>query len=245
MSRHARASHGPGAGRFGFSMLEMAIVLVIAGIILGIGTTAWLTMNEARRITLTSNRMAAARDCLINRVVTGKTYPRYTPGGDYSQETSQEVDRCLAQRSDGWGQPILFIGGVWDDGGTTRWLGENGDECLVSDPTLPDTHPCFGDPVLPIEGNGTIASAVTDKDGSEVEDVVFVLLSYGENRVADPTNSGYDTLHNIAGGQLANTLNPNDRPNFEVEDVNKRDEDDVVMIVTVQDLLAAIARSEQ
>jgi prepilin-type N-terminal cleavage/methylation domain-containing protein len=242
--RHARASNGLKSFSFGFSLLEVAIVLVIAGIILGIGTSAWLTMNEARRITLTTNRMRAARDCLINRVIVGKTYSQYTPGGDYSNETTFEVDRCLSQRVDGWGQPILFLGGVWDDAGTpTRLSGE----CIISDSTLPIDHPCFDEAVRPIEGDTSGTSSVRDKDGSWIEDVAFLLISYGADRQADPTNSGYDGLFDIPNDQFANTLNPTDpnRPNFEVEAGNESVEDDIVMIVTVQDLLAAIARSEQ
>jgi hypothetical protein len=98
--------------------------------------------------------------------------------------------------------------------------------------------------VAPIEGNGAGTSSVIDKDGNQVEDVAFVLVSYGADRQFDATNSGYGTLDPL-NGPFTITLDTANRPDFEVEPINEPDEDDIVLIVTYPELLAAIARSEQ
>lgn len=227
--RHARASNGLKSFSFGFSLLEVAIVLVIAGIILGIGTSAWLTMNEARRITLTTNRMRAAKDCLITRVVNSKKYPERAPTDDYANETRYEVSRCLAQRNDGWGQPIYFLEG-FRPGGAGLAGG-----CLFQDEALPEDHPCGVDnaPVLP-----SVDSQAIDKDGAPaVDDVAFVLVSFGSDLTADDVSYGSV----LTGGVLAATMTASTTPDFTFSN----GEDDVVMIVTYPELLAAIARSEE
>jgi hypothetical protein len=70
------------------------------------------------------------------------------------------------------------------------------------------------------------------------------LISYGQDRAADATNSGYAGSFDIPNDQFANILDPNDRPDFTFEDANP-DEDDIVLIVTYPDILAALARSGQ
>lgn len=223
--KNSRISSGSRPIPSGFSLIEMALVLVVVGIILGIGTSAWLSINDARRITVTSNRMQAAKNCLITRVVNSHRYPKYTSG--YSDPNANEVDRCLGERIDAWGQPIRFLEGFQDGGGTLAGA------CLVADDALPTSHPCHPDnaPVLPEDGSS--GSTAVDKDGNTVEDVVFILLSFGEDMTADDASYGTPLNTDIATQMTA-------EPNFEEDP----DEDDIVLIVTVHDLLAAIARSE-
>jgi prepilin-type N-terminal cleavage/methylation domain-containing protein len=220
--KRAHAEGGRGAPDFGFTLVEAAIVLVIVGVILGIGTSAWMTMNDAREITLTSNRMRAAKNCLITKVVISHQYPDWTSG--YASPSTAAVDDCMEERLDAWDQEIRFLEGFRTGGASLA------DGCLLMDQTLPDNHPCGADnaPVEPATG-----STATDADGNTVNDVAFVLISFGEDRTAD--DAGYG--NQLPGGTFATTMSAT--PDFSSND------DDVFLIVTYPDLLAAIARSEQ
>jgi type II secretory pathway pseudopilin PulG len=203
----------------------MALVLVVVGVILGIGTSAWMSINDARRITMTGNRMQAAKNCLITRVVNSHRYPSYTSG--YGSPAGNGVDACVGERLDGWGGPIYFMEGFRPDASALSG------GCLLEDEALPSNHPCGSDnaPVLPSDDSEAI-----DKDGNTVEDVAFILVSFGEDATADDASYG-----GVLDPPLAVTMDASTDPDFEFN----TGEDDVVLIVTVHDLLAAIARSEQ
>lgn len=213
----------------GFTLVEMALVLLIIGLVAGLGYTAWQSLNDASRIQATENRMRAARDCIVAGTVNSGRYPSYDQ--DYDSPGANVVDGCLDGIEDSWGQPILFLEGLSSPG-----TGLEG-ECLDPSETADSSDPCHisNAPVRPDPVN----SLATDRDGNTVERVAFILISYGDDMMAADTS--YGDRFDIGANQFASVMGAT-TPDFST--AATLEAEDIYMIVTFYDLMAAFAEAK-
>jgi len=59
-------------------MIELSIVIVIIGIILGLGLSSWMMLIEAREISKTQSVLRQTKNCLLRRMTHSLQYPTYT-----------------------------------------------------------------------------------------------------------------------------------------------------------------------
>lgn len=165
----------------GFSLIEIAIVLVIVGIILSIGTASWVTMVEGRRVAKTRSVLQQAKDCLVRRVVFNERYPR-----------EKDFEECVGEAGrDGWNQDVGWLIGFNGDGDVL-----NGSMFVASDDarnqtaTYPDSD-----------------SRATTETG-EQKSVALILLSSGDDGEWD--HSSYRTVLTGTSPYVLNSINPPD-----------------------------------
>ncbi len=152
----------------GFTFIEVAIVLIIAGIIISVGAASWLTFMEGRRVAKTRSVLQQAKDCLVRRVVFNERYPR-----------EEDFTDCLDEAgSDGWGRQVYGLVGHPD--GDDDPL--DGTDFVVSDDARDQTM--------------TTVSAdyvVTTVQGNQTK-IAFVLFSRGKDGKADDTSYDEDEI---------------------------------------------------
>ena len=153
----------------GFTLVEVAIVLVIVGIILSIGTASWITFMEGRRVSKTRSVLQQGKDCLVRRVVFNERYPR-----------TEDFTACLDDAgADGWGREIKCLVGVNSSDATL-----SGMDFVVTDNVRNQT-------AVVMDDNSKV---ITDQ-GDQTR-VVFVLFSLGDDGSAD--DASYDTTSQVA-----------------------------------------------
>ena len=142
----------------GFTFLELAIVLIVVGVILSIGAASWITFMEGRRAVKTRSVLQQAKDCLVRRVVFNERYPR-----------EDDFDDCMGESGkDGWSRETAWLVGFDENNDAL-----NGTMFVVRDAarnqnaTYPDAD-----------------SMVITSSGDQ-ENVAFVLLSKGEDGAWD------------------------------------------------------------
>lgn len=222
----------------GFTLIEIGIVIVIVGLILSAAGLGWNAVVEGRRVAKTAAVMADIKSCLIRRCVLSGRYPTYTGADTFANvadnldcDTSAttiglDVDTCLCGALDGWGNKIYYLEGIRLGGGSlTDIYGYIIKDTMTGAKRIPP------DP----------ASNIINKKGDTIQDIVFVLISLGRNRVAD--HSSYEDLNGgvQAGciGEITDKLpdfNPNDI------DVSVEYADDVILYVTANELISAVAQ---
>lgn len=219
----------------GYTLIEVAVVLVIAGIILGIGVSSWMLLVEGRKNSATYATMRRVRDCITNNVAQSGLYPAYS--SSLTANANAAVDICLGGKMDAWGEQIMFLEGIRDGGGSLSGL------CLLSTETADSNDPCSPQHTSspPIQPDTT--SAITDKDGNTISDVAFVLISFGRQR--NPDNTTYGNLLDPAqAGVFANQMSSGTRPDFSYTSfTNPREDDDIYMVVTYPELVSEVAKS--
>lgn len=216
------------------SLIELAVVVVIIGLILGIGTASWTMLIDARQLSRTRGEMRRASNCIMQRVEASARYPDYEE--DFTTASTALVNTCLAQRQDAWNGFIYFIEGVEEGAATslqTSFSGSPG--CIAPNVTAADADPCAPSNVIKPDQTSSVA---TDKDGNTVERVAYILVSYGEDRSADSATYG-DLFDADTHAATMDIGSPPDFTGTEVAGVATRD--DVYLIVTYEDMLAAIA----
>jgi prepilin-type N-terminal cleavage/methylation domain-containing protein len=216
----------------GFTLIEMAIVLVIAGIIMSIGVSGWMLLAEGRKNSATLATMRKVRDCMVNYVAQTGLYPAYS--SDLASNANAAVDICLRDKNDAWGEQIMFLEGVRDGGGSLAGL------CLLSTDLVADGDPCSPNHASapPIKPDAT--STLTDKDGNSISDLAFVLISFGRLRNADHTSYG-NRLDPAQAGVFANQMSSGTSPNFSASLLTGED-DDLYLAVTYPELVSEVAK---
>lgn len=85
----------------GFTLIELAVVLVVAGFLLAVGLASWTTVVEVRRIAKAKSQLLQMRDCLLQASLRHEYYP-----------SDADVARCQDHtRPDPWGTQIRFVRG--------------------------------------------------------------------------------------------------------------------------------------
>ena len=209
----------------GFSLVELAIVLVVVGVLLAAGVTAWRSVVETRKITKSASVLYQVRDCLIRRMAFSERYPTYTPNLAFDCSNADpmlDVDNCTCGTgvTDAWGRRVLYIEGL------------NASDPSGSGGPLRNMH-LVTDSAKNMSRNETHAdSDATDHKGTVREDVAFILLSLGEDG-APCDAAGGTCSYNLFGGDLIGTLSGYN-PDFQDQD------DDVYLIVTSQEIMGEI-----
>ncbi|MDY7000488.1 MAG: type II secretion system protein [Thermodesulfobacteriota bacterium] len=167
----------------GFTLIELAIVLVIIGILVSAAGIGWYSLLEGRKLAKTYGTLVQAKECLIKRMLYSNQYPSYTanldcdtPGGfDLS---ASDVDACICNLRDAWGQRLYYLEGV---NGTTA----DGFDSLAGFNVTdnPAQNQNATKELEESEIRGKDYDAATNPD--TVKYVAFVLISSGKNLTLD------------------------------------------------------------
>lgn len=200
----------------GITLVELALVIVLIGILLGAGYISWSSLAEARRIAKTRSVLNQAKDCLIQRITLDHRYPTYTSSPDCSAaDPTEDVDSCLCDLTDGWGRRIKFLEGLSTNGTGVQDL-------LVIDKPAQEQN------AVDLSSN----SQVTDTDGTVRQSMAFLLISYGSD--GNPDHSSYGNRF-PAESTLSATMDPAQPPNF------NNNTDDLHILVTRNELQAVLS----
>ncbi len=204
----------------GFSLVELAIVLIVAGILVGTGYTAWISLKSSREIAKTASILQQVKDCLVRRAVFDERYPSFNSTTALCADMTLDVDACLCQPglgTDTWKRPVYYLAGVDAIGGLGNAARQNS---IITDQARNQTRTA-----------PAAASNATDHLGAPHPDVAFILLSYGPDGKADSTTYG----NRFPVGRQANFLDSVNRPDFQTGH-----RDDIYLIVTSRELMDAI-----
>ena len=218
---HART----GRASPGFTLIELGIVLVVAGLLIGLGISSWVGFRDSRRLALAASLEYQMKDCLTRRVLHSERYPTWK--GAAACDTTLDVDACMCSNGspilDPWGKPFLFLSG-WDTTSPARGLGDISagltSQFVISDTARDQTRTA-----------PAATSTATDHTGTGRKDVAFILVSYGQDTLADSTTYG-----SRFGTNRAAALSTATPPNFQTGH-----KDDVYLIVTGGELTAYLA----
>lgn len=112
----------------GFTLIEMAVVLVVVGLILSIGIGSWVALMKTREVGKTRSVLRQTKNCLLLHMAHNLYYPTFN-GTNVLQtneeqttcinaDTTKDVDACLCKpgHTDAWGHRIRYIAGEAEDG---------------------------------------------------------------------------------------------------------------------------------
>ena len=88
----------------GFTLIEFAIFLFIAGTVLGVAAAAWSVLVQGRQIQATRNILDEANNCLMDYLVLSKRIP----------STLYFTNSC--SKGDPWGNSLRFVTGAAGQG---------------------------------------------------------------------------------------------------------------------------------
>lgn len=238
----------------GFTLIEMSIIIVIIGIILGAGTLGWNAVIEGRKLAKARSTLYEVRDCLVRRMFYNNTYPSYTGDGTPAavgdnldcdtriDSPALDVDACLCGKLDPWGHNIFYVEGVVSDpAGEPLSFGTKYTSSIEPqdiEATSPDRT----------------GSTMTDLNGEPVNYLVFVLISPGKDGLLDDSSyrdlfDGGTSPTSAANIQaLASPMNTSAPPNFDRDtppDYNvswtTQGDDDIYMYLTAPELRTLLA----
>lgn len=179
-----RAQRHTAAPARGFTLLEIALVLVVVGILLAIGLLSWSSFAESRRYSKTNSQLMQMKDCLVRCIVFTEHYPR-----------QDDFENCRELTGkDAWGGDIKWIVGV---NNTDDAL--NPTHAVVTDKARNQNATRLSDYKI-ITANGNFTS------------VAFALVSLGEDKKPNGSGSSYSDLNNHSEIQLTEnaTVNSDD-----------------------------------
>ncbi|MBU1001818.1 MAG: type II secretion system GspH family protein [Proteobacteria bacterium] len=222
----------------GFTLIEIGLVIVIVGIIMAAAGLGWNAVVEGRRIAKTAAVMDDIKSCLIRRCVLSGRYPTYTgsttPGNTADNldcdvaglsAVGLDVDSCMCSALDGWGNKIYYLEGIKDGGG----------DGLAGEYIITDTM-TGASRVLP-----DATSTIINKSGITIQGIAFVLVSLGRNRVADHTS--YNNFNGgVQAGYIGEISGATVNFNSTAIDVPVEFADDVILYVTANELISAVAQ---
>lgn len=197
--------HDARPGQEGMSLVEMGVVVLIIGLMAGLGVYSVRQMMENARVNRTRSLLTQVKDCLEKRAVFNNRYPSHETGVIRCDKLTYDVNACLCRGEivrDAWDTELRYIDGIEAPGSS-----------LAGKPLLSETPPAPN-------------SEIIDASGRKVGDVAFLIISYGDNRVAD--HPSYD-------GPPLQTLNHAAPPDFSGKN------DDVYLLVTANELRASMA----
>lgn len=206
----------------GFTMIELSIVIVIIGIILGMGLSSWQMLIEAREIAKTQSVLRQTKNCLLRRMTHSLQYPTYTAElkADCSnRNNSKEVDACLCKpgRKDAWGNRLRFINGInaTDDSLAGQFAID-----------MPYHKNNSGNRSWKAAEPG-IKSNVILKDGRNATHIVFVLISLGKLGRFDSTKYGKCFPDGTLVTDLAQCA---ENPDFRLTNSTRKDNDQFFVV---------------
>mgnify|MGYP006275019855 CR=1 FL=1 len=200
-------------------MIELSIVIVIIGIILGLGLSSWMMLIEAREISKTQSVLRQTKNCLLRRMTHSLQYPTYTDNlttNCTSKNDSKDVDACLckAGRTDAWGNRLRYIGGM---NGTGDSLAGQ----FAIDMPYHDTGSGSYEATEP----GRKSNAIL-KDGRNATHIVFVLISIGKYSNFDSAEYGGC----FPDDTLVTDFSQCTSPDFSVTDADRKDNDQFLIV---------------
>ncbi len=174
----------------GTSIVELAMVVLIIALVVGLGIASLKNMLDTSRISSTRATLQEVKDCLVKRAVYSERFSSYA-NVDFCNNLSFDVNACFCLKrgvaTDFWGNRVRFIGGLDDAGKSLNGLGMFNKDVAV--------------------GEG---SRVVVDDGVSRDAVAFVLVSYGKDGKAD--NDSYGSL--FTGDAVAADMNAVSPPDF-------------------------------
>ncbi|MEW5774234.1 MAG: type II secretion system protein [Thermodesulfobacteriota bacterium] len=246
----------------GFTLIELGVVLVIAGIMLTLGYYSWGMVVEGRKNAATLAELRKVRACIMASITADNVYPSWTATRTAPINPTNAVDRCLEDRVDSHTNPIYFIEGVRSTAQRVAGNPSLAGGCLLPSTSLASTDPCSSSystsppgppPIVPQPGTAAGSSSyTTDRDGVVITDVAFILASFGRSGVADNVN-----LQNMflpAGTLSASILATGINPSFARAASDGTDpltdpaqignwSNDIYLIVTYQEILGELAKA--
>ncbi len=144
----------------GFTLVELAIVLVVIGILLGLGVALLGPLTKQAIFKRSRERVKACKEAIIGFVVTSRRLP-----------TQQEF-QSICNQKDAWGRSLIYI----PDDSTVNYDGNNDRADLTTQNTCCSSLP---------SDMAVNDRAFTGGANNYKEDVAFIVLSEGENRSQD------------------------------------------------------------
>jgi prepilin-type N-terminal cleavage/methylation domain-containing protein len=80
----------------GFTLIEMSVVILIIGLIMGISVSAWVSMKDSQEYAKVKTQLAVANDCLLGQAITSESLP------------SKSWFERYCQTIDPWGTPLEY-----------------------------------------------------------------------------------------------------------------------------------------
>ncbi len=120
-----------GRGSPGYTLLELALALVVIGLLMGLAIPAWQSMQRTQRLAATRAHLEAVGRCLEEYVLHSERIP----------PQAYFVANC--RRNDAWGEPILY-----------QSSGDGQEVAHVGTKTLQDNNGTYPDVVWVIVSTG-------------------------------------------------------------------------------------------
>jgi prepilin-type N-terminal cleavage/methylation domain-containing protein len=137
----------------GFTLIELALVIAVMGLLLSFGVVAWMSMKTSQQVSAVKTTLTSVSNCLSNYVIHSGTIP---PQTYYTKHCSV---------LDPWGNSIIYYN-----------TGDNQDVSAVTTKTLRDENGDHPDAAWILassgpDGNITISSTTTLWDCSGGDDL--------------------------------------------------------------------------
>lgn len=92
-----------GSNDNGFTLIELALVITVIGLLLSFGISAWMSMKTSQQISAANTALKTLSNCLINYTIHSGTIP---PQAFFTKH-------CVA--SDPWGKKIVYYHNIADE----------------------------------------------------------------------------------------------------------------------------------
>ncbi|MCI4625733.1 MAG: type II secretion system GspH family protein, partial [Candidatus Magnetoovum sp. WYHC-5] len=145
----------------GLTLIEMAVVLVIVGIILGMGANLLGPLIDMQNVNKTKNIVDAARESVIGYTAQNKRLP-----------TSSEFKGVVTKAIDGWNQNLLYL--------IDSTLGSTNNICGRKTTSV-TVRSCID--------NSNCASGTANVDYVDIKNIAFLAASNGSDYILETNTS--------------------------------------------------------
>ncbi len=199
---------------FGFTLIEVALMLVILGLLLGMGVSLIGPLVKRSKLAETREAVKAAKEAFVGYAVKNGYLPlqEYMPGQPNTYDPNkpgEAFSRVGVKGTDAYGRSLLYL---------------VAEELESDNRTIQGTSACDNQThALVVDLCSVKTTSMTLKDGQDRNNVAFIIVSGGENQ-------------NI---QTDFTIYPMDFPDKDdfYDDINRPEPyDDVVLYVTLNEL---------